>query len=530
MHAAADCPYDAPPAGVPPPRPSWRAVAAGPAAKGPAMSVLRYVCLSDLHLGADYSLLTGRHGGHADPGKPGKCLLALGAAVRPLLRQLPVDTPPTLVLLGDVLDLGLSPMGDVAQAFQHFAEQAMLDEAGRPLFAPRVLVVPGNHDHHLWRQAQDHGYLQALRGGRIERDLADLTPPFADGAGAPVACPLLDALLAQVPALQGSHAQIVYPNLALVDDRRQRCVVLHHGHFVDAVYRLMSTINALMDSDAPPPTVAQLEQQNGPWIDFLWSDLGSAGATGRTATTLYEVMRDGGASQQYLEGLSDLVLDKLSSGLGLSGRMTVTQGVALAPLVRAAIDATVGRGAQSQRDSYLDLITLADVADLRWYLDGPLRQQLEGHGLDPSALDMAFVYGHTHKPLQDELPLPGGGRPVAVFNTGGWVMDQPTMTRTQGAAAVFIDDALNLASLRLFTDPVDGVMDPVQAAGTGGVRDRANPMLAALHQAVQATQAAWVPFSQAVQRSTEHRAQVLLERYFDTDPAGTDTVTTPGTP
>ena len=47
---------------------------------------------------------------------------------------------------------------------------------------------------------------------------------------------------------------------------------------------------------------------------------------------------------------------------------------------------------------------------------------------------------------------------------------------------------------------------------------------------MQATQAAWVPFSQAVQRSIEHRAQVLLERYFDTDPAGTDTVTTPGTP
>ncbi|MBK9361972.1 MAG: hypothetical protein IPM99_12980 [Rubrivivax sp.] len=84
----------------------------------------------------------------------------------------------------------------------------------------------------------------------------------------------------------------------------------------------------------------------------------------------------------------------------------MTQGVALAPLVRAAIDANVGRGAQSQRDSYLDLITPADVADLRWYLDGPLRQQLEGHGLDPSA-GLAFVYGHTHKPLQDELPLPG---------------------------------------------------------------------------------------------------------------------------
>lgn len=95
------------------------------------MRMLRCVCLSDLHLGADYSLLPGCHGGDADPGTPGQGLLALGAALRQLLRRLPVDAPPTLVLLDDVLDLGLSPMGDVVQAFRHHVEQALLDEGGR---------------------------------------------------------------------------------------------------------------------------------------------------------------------------------------------------------------------------------------------------------------------------------------------------------------------------------------------------------------------------------------------------------------
>lgn len=47
-------------------------------------------------------------------------------------------------------------------------------------------------------------------------------------------------------------------------------------------------------------------------------------------------MRDGGASQQYLLGLADLLLAKLSSGPGLSARMLVAQDVEPAPLVRAS--------------------------------------------------------------------------------------------------------------------------------------------------------------------------------------------------
>ena len=85
--------------------------------------------------------------------------------------------------MGDVLDMGLSPMGDVAAAFRCFVEAVMQDEAG-PVFAPRVLYVPGNHDHHLWRIAQDQHFHDALLQGRIDHDLIEHTALFED-AGEP---------------------------------------------------------------------------------------------------------------------------------------------------------------------------------------------------------------------------------------------------------------------------------------------------------------------------------------------------------
>ena len=132
---------------------------------------------------------------------------------------------------------------------------------------------------------------------------------------------------------------------------------------------------------------------------------------------------------------------------------------------------------------------------------------------------MALSERSTHKPFQDQLSVPGYAHPVAVYNTGGWVMDQPTMASTQGAAAVFIDDALNLASLRLFNDPVNGQMAPVRAAGVGGFRDADNPLLARMHDVLATTTDLWGGFTNAAQAATGLHAGVLLKQFFTPDSA-----------
>ena len=52
---------------------------------------------------------------------------------------------------------------------------------------------------------------------------------------------------------------------------------------VKALYLAMSTLNErLSGRSARPKSVAGVERQNGAWVDFLWSDLGCAGARART--------------------------------------------------------------------------------------------------------------------------------------------------------------------------------------------------------------------------------------------------------
>ena len=289
--------------------------------------------------------------------------------------------------------------------------------------------------------------------------------------------------------------------------------------YIDPMYRVMTMLNAQAPGrsagrNPAAVTVSDLEGQNGAWVDFMWSDLGSSGLTGAGAGKLYEVMRDAAASHDFSQRLAALLVAKLDQNFGMSGSMDVFQGVTVSQLVLGALDATLGRGAESQRDGYAEVMSTDDVADLRWYLSGPVKLQLEQAGLKPSELDFSFVFGHSHKPFEDELPVPGYDRPVGIFNTGGWVMDQPTMTSTQGASAMFIDDALNIASLRLFNDPVNGRVPPVHARGIGGFRDRDNPMLAALAAGIERSAPAWEAFSRHAQQATQSRATLLLDEFF----------------
>jgi len=485
------------------------------------MAALRHVCISDLHLGADYSLLTGIDGtGHVAPDQRCATLVALMDALAPTLAPLCDDEPPTLVLLGDVLDMGLSPLDTVSRAFRTFLRELPRARGERPLFATNIRVIPGNHDHHLWRMAQDQTFLGRAQAGQVDAGLPQQTALLDAPGRAWPGCDLLTALARTDPALGDLHFEVAYPNFGFVDASRGRAVVLHHGHYVDAMYRAMSALAAHdtprpPDAPLPPQTVAQIEARNGAWVDFLWSDLGSAGAVGRESARLYEVMRDVGASQRWSRHLADVITARVGGALGLAGVMPVMKGVTVQQIISGVVDATIGRAAEAQRGDYLRLATPDDVAHLRWYVGGAVALQLASEGIDPRGVDLAFVFGHTHKPFQDELPVPGLPRPVAVYNTGGWVMDQPTMTSTQGASIVLVDDDLNLAALRLFNDPVNGACPAVHAAGTGTARDRDNPLLPALAQAVARQADGWDRFTRSAVAAVERHARDLLDTFFD---------------
>lgn len=467
------------------------------------MSIAQIV-LSDLHLGARDSLLTHVNAASEIIDGPSRVLSAFAEGLRATLRD---GEKPQLVLLGDALDLGLSPFGDVSQSFLQLID-AFFPEGGREIFSRDIVYVAGNHDHHLWRMAQDHCFISALQAGQIPGDLDQITPVI----GHPThSCRLMGSLLAHRPHMAGASVGIAYPNWGLADRSTGRAVVMHHGHYLDGMYRALSNLRGFLEEgEARPTTMHQLEAENGPWIDFLWSDLGSAGEIGGEAGSLYETMLSAGASHDFAEGIARRITGGLNSRLGINPRMQLKYGITLDNLIRAAVDATAGRGAERQRDGYGQVLGEAEIDDIGWYLGTPLAAQLREE-LGELPREMNFVFGHTHKPFQDELMVEGYELPVGVFNTGGWVLDEPTLMPVQGCAAMLVSDDLEVASLRLFNDPTDGTMAPVRVEGSG----RVSRLAAEAGEAVDRAADVWAAFSTIVHGRIRHEADMKIRAMLD---------------
>ena len=143
---------------------AWRPARNAPAGTGNVITDIRYVILSDLHFGAENSVLTALNerpatandtGFSADPQRPTPLLSGLIEGIRELTRG--QDKPPTLILAGDILDLALSLDEVCAMVFRLFAHLAFGD--GPPAFDQVIHYVPGNHDHHEWEITRENQYV-----------------------------------------------------------------------------------------------------------------------------------------------------------------------------------------------------------------------------------------------------------------------------------------------------------------------------------------------------------------------------------
>ena len=416
------------------------------------MAEIRFVIVSDLHFGAENSLLTSLMEGPAagtatgfsvDPHRPSPVLRGLIDGLRQLTRD--QARPPTLILAGDVLDLALSPDEVSATVFGGFAQLAFGD--GQPVFDPVVYYLPGNHDHHLWettRENQYVAYVCALPPG------AELTAPWhttklEPAAESPAASSaLLTGLIQRQPGCDGVDVRVFYPNLALRTPDADRCVVVTHGHFTESIYTLMSQLKDILypgQRGTGPGDIDILEEENFAWIDFLWSTLGRSGQVGSDLGLIYADL----TSPADLDALvANLTTAMLSKGKG-PGWLHPAEHWAL----NAIFKREVNRLARTERGTPTVALTLQGQAGLRSYLEGPVRDQLHRE-LGRIPQEVSFVYGHTHKPFVDRWPVAGFPAPVRIFNTGGWVVDTATPAPVQAGAAVLVSDDLEAAPLQLY--------------------------------------------------------------------------------
>ena len=122
------------------------------------MSRICAVCLSDLHLGSESSVLTAVDPNtlETDIQQKSAVLVSLVECLKEILCDHSGAKKPSLVLAGDVLELALATTNIAASVFTQFLE--LLLEDGELPVDRTIVYVPGNHDHRLWETARERQY------------------------------------------------------------------------------------------------------------------------------------------------------------------------------------------------------------------------------------------------------------------------------------------------------------------------------------------------------------------------------------
>lgn len=488
------------------------------------MPDIRYVALSDLHLGAVTSLLTNLKvaSDDIDGLNPSPVLSNLVECLGYLIDKNEDKTiKPTLILNGDVLELALADDHDAAMTFERFIDLTMPET--RHIFR-EIIFIPGNHDHHLWETARESQYADFISKKKPWRDELDspwhTTRMFTN----PIRSYFLTTLIRRRSDLNEVTIQTFYPNFGLLSEDQKRCVVFHHGHFVESIYFLMSILKTMLFPDSwIPSEIWNLEAENFAWIDFFWSTLGRSSAVGQGVSRIYERLQD---DDQFKIMLANLAMG-LATRYGLPSWGDRIEAKAL----ELAFDAIYDRICCLERNQPEQILSKDSELGLYGYMDGlhmnglpnqkdvkgnpigPLPHQMLDEKLTAQDLDqLTFVFGHTHKPMNEKRNFRSFPGWVKVYNSGGWVVDTVERQKLHGGAVILIDENLEATSLRMYNESADLDDYAVSAQEAAHVGDPPGTFHQRIAGFIDNTASPWKDFSQAVARAVSVRAQNLNTR------------------
>jgi len=460
--------------------------------------MLKYICLSDQHAGAPMSLLTylgDPKSGGADMQRVSPVTTAFATALDGLLSQ-QSDTP-QLIILGDLLDLQFSDRTDATQSAIGYL--SALTAGGR--LDKTLIATAGNHDHALWTDARlglDSTRLVHPDAGARYRQI---TPAFEPD-------PHVESrLLTNLAQASGFDAvDFRYPNIGFGD--KGRAVFLHHGHFAESPYRLISKLrDAMIGTKRQFLTAEEISTENAGWLDFFWSSVGETGFGDESYDLYQHLLTSAGfrtKSARWSEGISE----KLSEMLPLSGNLALRQGLNMA--TRVGFDATLGMFIDTERAAIVEALTTEGWEGLRWYMDGVAKTQI-AEELGDDVIDLTFIFGHTHKPFADRLVTDACKAPVKVHNTGGWTLNGPRLDNRSGAGMVLIDHDLNVVSVDVLGTPQNGEM---HRAAVVPLRDDTKGAVAfanAVRQWLAMSAPLWDKVAEAAKTAYDIRQKILLD-------------------
>lgn len=341
-----------------------------------------------------------------------------------------------LIIMGDQWDLAVQPM-----PYSFNLSFGFFNNSGLENYFERMIYIPGNHDHHLWRIFQTQKCvlepLQKIRGRKDDQaatggndkissypqvlagylDLTGPTPTLSiDGDGD------LDSGNSFISGLtdkSGLTVTTVYPNLYVLYNQngQKKAMLLTHGHLFDPGWNIVTDIlqPSFKEMGLTKMNLTILEMLNSPVTEF-WNY--STAMMGKY--DMIETIYDNLLNNVFPKLLPDLFSDLLTY-----------------------LKANTSGGIQ----------TAVDILDWKWvrnYIDGKVKTAiLGGVGTDARydqnfieknssriknyiALSLPYihrqsvavfsrlVFGHTHVPLYG-WQTEALGNQMEVYNTGGWV-------------------------------------------------------------------------------------------------------------
>ena len=473
------------------------------------MSNIRYICLSDMHLGEEDSLLTNVTGpDRVDLKSPSPVMIHLEKCLRHLISQTNDEgKKPTLVLNGDILELALCTTEKSAMVFERFIELTM--PAGGELFE-KIIYMPGNHDHHFWETAREVQYADYIASNSEPGDDLEVpwhtTSMFVEDTPQPVVEYFLTKLVQRYPNLKASNffIPIVYPNFGVLGGgEREKCVVFHHGHFIESMYQLMSKLKTIIFPESKMPEVTwDIEAENFAWIDFFWSTLGRSGEVGEDVELVYEKLQHPKQREKFVSDLSKSLADRYN----IPNVPAWLEDDAFKFILESVVNRAFGERSQTG-----DPLSPESESGLWAYMAGPLKKQILIELEDHMPSDVTLIFGHTHKPFQEDMAFHGYQQEVNVYNTGGWIVESVKAEALRGGAAVLVDENLDATSLRLYNESDDREEYRVRVE-EAGYSDVSNPFHQQISGLVDPDADPWKSFSTTVADEIHIRERNLRAR------------------
>ena len=478
------------------------------------MPDIHYVCLSDMHLGAANSLLTNLQtaSSDTDPSAASPVLVKLIECLKNLV-ELNADQSfrPTLILNGDILEFALAEDNDAIMCFELFID-LIVPEGEKGLF-DRIIYNPGNHDHHLWETARETQYVNFLSDDPIAKwGSLKIPPPWHVtnlfvSPEKPLRSYFLTSLIQRRSDLKNRIIETAYPNFGLRRNDGQKIVLFHHGHFTEDMYLLMSTLRTILFPQNPnlPDDIWGWEEENFAWIDFFWSTLGRSGDVGKGVGSVYEKLQD--------DKQVKILVGNLAAGLAKKFNIPLVPGSIEAKLIDSILLAVVDGINSLERSKPGVSLSEESQKGLWRYLEGPLKRQLQGElEIKEISQDVSFVFGHTHKPFEQDMNFDGYPGWVHVYNSGGWVVDTVNRQYLHGGAVILIDENLNMATLRMYNERDNLYEYNVNVSEANHPGDESGPFFSEIAKRVSEKRELWDDFSKTVARAVSVRAEDLRAR------------------